>query len=99
MVDPLLVLNGLAAVFAVLFILLYLRIIIKAEEIGPAPMSWILFAVGSALIAASAVLEAIRVAYEIQLVFHTEKVYFMLGNIVLFSVLFRIWRSIGGNNG
>lgn len=99
MVEPLLVLSGGAAVFAVLFILLYLRIILKAEEIGPAPMSWILFAVGSALIAASAVLEAVGLVTDIQLVFHTEKVYFMLGNIILSGVLFRIWRSIGVKHG
>ncbi len=98
MSNTVLLLNGIAAVFAVMFIVLYLRIIIRAEEIGPAPISWILFAVGSALIVAYAVLEAVYGITDINLLFHVQKVYFMIGNMVLFGVLFRIWRSMGADN-
>lgn len=98
-VDLILILNAIAAILAVLFIALYLGIIVKAEEIGPAPMSWILFAVGSALIAASAVLEAAYTLVDMTLVFHLENVYFMFGNVILFAVLFRLWKSIGGTDG
>lgn len=97
-IDAVLVLNAGAAVFAILFIILYLRIIIKAEEIGPAPISWVLFAVGSALIAAYAVLQAVYGVTEQELWFNIQKVYFMIGNMILFGVLFRLWRSVGANN-
>lgn len=99
MVDIVFVANLGAALFAVAFMILYLRIILRAEEIGPAPMSWVLAAVGSALIGASAVLEAVLAIQQISLVFHVEKVYFMLGNAILMVVLFRLWRSVGGARG
>jgi hypothetical protein len=97
--DIILLVNTVTAVFAVAFITLYLRTIVKAEEIGPTPMSWILFAVGSALVAASAVLEAVQMVVDVSLVFHVGKVYFMLGNIIIFAVLFRTWRTVGVTNG
>lgn len=99
MTNLVLVVNSIAALFAVLFVAFYLRTIVKAEEVGPTPMSWILFAVGSALIAASAVVEAIGTVVGQPFVVHLEKVYFMLGNIILFAVLFRTWRGIGVDNG
>jgi hypothetical protein len=86
--------NGAAALFAIAFVVFYLRTIVKAEEVGPTPMSWILFAVGSALIAASAVVEAVRTVVGQPFVVHLEKVYFMLGNVILFAVLFRTWREV-----
>ncbi len=99
MFDLVMLLNVGAAVFAIMFILLYLRIIIKAEEVGPAPLSWILFAVGSALIVAYAVLQAAYTLMDMELLFHVQRVYFMLGNMIIFGVLFRIWRSVGGTDG
>lgn len=99
MVNLILAMNSIAAVCAVLFVVFYLRTIVKAEEVGPTPMSWILFAVGSALIAASAVLEAVGMMVDRTFVVHMEKVYFMIGNVILFAVLFRTWRSIGVDNG
>lgn len=99
MTNLILFINSIAAVFAILFVAYYLRTIVKAEEVGPTPMSWIMFAVGSALIAASAVLEAVGTMVGRPFVVHLEKVYFMIGNIILFAVLFRTWRSIGVDNG
>lgn len=89
--------NSIAALFAIAFVAYYLRTIVKAEEIGPTPMSWILFAVGSALIAASAVVEAVGTVVGQPFVVHLEKVYFMLGNVILFAVLFRTWRGVVNN--
>lgn len=101
MASLLLVLHSIAAILAIMFIVYYLRIILVAEEIGPAPLSWILFAVGSALIAGSAVLEAILAVegMELEIAFHVQRVYFMLGNVVICYVLFRIWQGIGVTDG
>ncbi len=98
MSGAILLLNAAAAIVAILFVLLYTRILVNARRIGPTPSSWILMAVGMALIAAYAVLELVQTQIQAPVVLHTERVYFMLGNVIVFVVLFRIWYSLGGES-
>ncbi|MDY6766141.1 MAG: hypothetical protein SVW77_02130 [Candidatus Nanohaloarchaea archaeon] len=88
-----------AAVFAVLFVAYYIRILSRAHEAGPEPVSWIAAAVGLALIASFAVLETVVSVYPGDVVVNIQKVYFMLGNLIVAGVLYRLWRSIGGRGG
>ncbi|MFB6265676.1 MAG: hypothetical protein ABEI07_01180 [Candidatus Nanohaloarchaea archaeon] len=88
-----------AALFAVLFVVYYLRILARAREAGPEPVSWIAAAVGFALIAAYAVIEALMVIGSSEVFFQIQRVYFLLGNVIVFGVLYRIWRGTGDGNG
>ncbi|MDY6773893.1 MAG: hypothetical protein SVS85_01735 [Candidatus Nanohaloarchaea archaeon] len=91
--------EALSAVFATLFVAYYLRILAKAHEAGPEPTSWIVAAVGFSLIASYAVIEVLLFLYPARIVFGIQRVYFLLGNVVIFGVLYRIWRNIGGSSG
>ncbi|MDY6776599.1 MAG: hypothetical protein SVQ76_00675 [Candidatus Nanohaloarchaea archaeon] len=95
----LLVAESVSAVFAVLFIGYYMRILAKAQEIGPEPVSWIITAVGLALIASFGVLQAFLIVKPVEVLFHVQRVYFMLGNMILLAVFYRMWRRVGGKDG
>ncbi|MDY6769411.1 MAG: hypothetical protein SVU88_00395 [Candidatus Nanohaloarchaea archaeon] len=91
--------NLAAAAFAVLFIAYYIRILSRAREAGPEPVSWLVAAVGLSLIAAFAVLELVLMVRPTRVVFNIQRVYFMLGNIIIAAVLYRTWRNVGGSDG
>ncbi len=88
-----------AAVFAVLFVAYYIRILARAHEAGPEPVSWIAAAVGIALIASFAVLETVIAFHPVDVVVNIQNVYFMLGNLILAGVLYRLWRGMGDTGG
>ncbi|MDY6768925.1 MAG: hypothetical protein SVW02_02345 [Candidatus Nanohaloarchaea archaeon] len=94
-----LTIQAASAVFAVLFIAYYVRILARAQDAGPEPVSWIVAAVGLSLVASFAVLETILTVRPVDVVFNVQRVYFMLGNIIIAGVLYRIWRNVGGNDG
>lgn len=99
MTSLLLVLDAVSALFAVLFMVYYIRILSRAQEAGPEPVSWIVAAVGLSLIAAFAVLETILTFRPADVVFNIQSVYFMMGNVIIAGVLYRLWRNIGGSDG
>lgn len=88
-----------SAVLAVLFVVYYIRIIARSQDVGEEPASWIAASVGFSLIASFAVLEAVLMVEPAEVVFNIQRVYFMLGNLVIFLVLYRIWRNVGGRSG
>lgn len=92
-------LETVTAVFAVLFIVYYARILYRAQEAGPEPVSWIIAAVGLSLIAAFAVLETVMTFRPGELVVNIQRVYFMTGNIIIASVLYMVWRTVSGKHG
>lgn len=91
--------DALAAALAVLFVLYYIRILARAQEAGPEPMSWIVASVGLSLIASSVVLETFLSVRSVPVVFNIQRVYFMLGNIILTGVLYRAWYNMGDSSG
>jgi len=99
MMSVVLALQICAAVFAVLFASYYIRILSRAHEAGPEPVSWIAVAVGVALIASFAVLETVIAVRPVAVVANIQKVYFMLGNLIIAGVLYRLWRSTGDSGG
>lgn len=99
MTGALFLIDTAAAVLAVLFVVYYIRILSKAQEAGPEPVSWIAAAVGISLIASFAVLETVLKFYPAEVVFNIQRVYFMLGNVIIAGVLYRMWRNMGGSSG
>lgn len=88
-----------SAFFAVMFVVYYIRILSKAQEAGPEPTSWIISAVGVSLISSFGVLEFLLTLKPVDIVFNIQRVYFMLGNLILFAVFYRLWRNLGGKSG
>lgn len=88
-----------SAFFAVLFVGYYLRILYRAREAGPEPPTWILLAVGVSLIASYAVIETFLFFEPERVIFNIQRVYFMLGNVILFGIFYRLWRGLGDRRG
>ncbi len=91
--------EAVAALLAVLFVVYYIRILARGRDAGPEPLSWIVAAVGVSLVASAAVLETVLAFRPAPVVFNIQRVYFMLGNMILAGVLYRVWRGMGGSGG
>ena len=85
---------GISIIFAILFVLYYLRILNTASAIGPEPVNLILLALGFALIASYILIEFVNSMFSLEFLLHVEKFYFFIGNFVIFYVLYRFTREL-----